>query len=123
MMTAQGTVNRMNRTTNFVNAATAPILTGILFIAVIISRAFLARIFVEFDVQTPMLTGIVRSAPFAWLVGLLFGLTVVVEVFLKNRTAKAIWRLFAILAVLVLGALYLFGMFRPMIGLGHLSGR
>jgi hypothetical protein len=46
-----------------------------------------------------------------------------VEVFLKNRTAKAIWRLFAILAVLVLGALYLFGMFRPMIGLGHLSGR
>jgi hypothetical protein len=71
--------------------------------------------FVEFEAERPVLTDMVLSAPFVWLVGLLFGLTGIKEVLLKNRTAKATCNTMALLVAFFLGALYVVGIWRPLI--------
>jgi hypothetical protein len=103
-------------------AVVSLLLTGALFVWIISTQSRFNRIFADFGTKTPMLTDMVRSTPFVWLAGALFGLTCIKELFLKSRTVKATWNVLAILAALFLGALYQVGMFQALTKLiGELS--
>ena len=63
--------------------------TGGLLAVVLSTRIKFSNIFADFQAELPLLTDILRSACFAWLVGILFGLTILKEFVVRNRTATA----------------------------------
>jgi hypothetical protein len=96
-------------------AATSLLLTGGLLAAVLRTQAGFSKIFADFAMKLPTLTLLVSSPGFTWLVGVLFVTTVLKELLLRNVTARTIWNACAILAVQVLAALYVIGIFGPLI--------
>jgi hypothetical protein len=98
-------------------SVTALFFSGWVLAWVIRTQSHFNRIFHDFGTELPPLTRFVGSAPFVWLVGLLFCLTGVKELFLRNRAAKATCNTIAICGALILGALYVEGMLLPLIRL------
>jgi hypothetical protein len=90
----------------FVFTAAAVALTGGLLAAVISSRGSFLKIFENFGVKLSGFTVLVISPLFVWLLGALFGLTVINALVVKNRTVRAVGNAAAILAAMVLAALY-----------------
>jgi uncharacterized membrane protein YdcZ (DUF606 family) len=87
-----------------------------LFVGVLSTRGGFDKMFADFGYrELPAITNIARSELFVWLVGTLFGLTIIKELLLKNRNMRAVCNTVAVIAALVLGAFYVFGMFRPLI--------
>ena len=94
--------------------AAAFLLTGGLLTVVLRTRGQFDKIFADFKTELPLVTQVTRSAPFSWLVEVLFALNVAKEFLPFSRRVKAVCSTLAILAVLALGALYLTGMFLPL---------
>ncbi len=90
------------------------LLTGGLLATVLRTRGQFVKIFADFKTELPLVTHVVQSAPFVWLVGTLFALNVAKEFLPVTRKTKAVCSTIAILAVLVLGALYLTSIFLPL---------
>lgn len=98
--------------------AVAVVFSGALFFAVLSTQGGLDKIFSDFGCrELPAITNLVRSGLFVWLAGTMFGLTIIKELLLKNTAMRAACNSVAIIAAMVLGALYVFGMFVPLITL------
>jgi signal transduction histidine kinase len=90
-------------------------LTTVLFIAVLSTRGYFYKLFDDFGVQLPAITTMLCSAVFAWLVGVLFGVTVLVQMIITSRNTKTAWNVIAIVFALLLGGLYAIAMFLPLV--------
>ena len=96
------------------------LLTGALLAAVSCTRGPFNTIFLELSTKMPAITDVVRSPRFVWIVAVLFGLTIVSTCVLRNSASQRAWNKIAILAALVLGGLYVSGMFLPLVRLANL---
>lgn len=63
--------------------------------------------------EVPTLPSMLLSLPFVWFVGVLFALTVAKEFFLERGAKKASWNIAAVVVAMVLGGIYLMGVFLP----------
>jgi hypothetical protein len=93
--------------------------TCILFVGVLATRGRFEEFFtdfgyVDFQATLPALTNGVRSTCFVAVVGLLFAMTVIKEFLLKSKPARAACNTAAFYGALLLGALYVMGMFLPL---------
>lgn len=86
-----------------------------LFIAVLSTRGYFDKLFHDFGVQLPAITNMLRSPVFIWIVGVLFGVTVLVQMIVTSRNTKTAWNVIAIIFALLLGGLYAIAMFLPFI--------
>jgi hypothetical protein len=99
----------------FVLTAVAILLTAGLLAEVVSTRSRFEKMFFEFGVKAPLPTRVFLSPLFEWFAGALFGLTIVKEFLLKSRSKRAVCDTIAICAALLLFALYVAYMFRPLI--------
>jgi hypothetical protein len=106
-------LSRINRNGIF---ACALIFTGGLFAAVLRTRGSMSKIFADFDVIRTPVTKIALSEYFVWILGALFGLTIIKELLLKKSKLKAVCSILAVLVAVSLGLLYVVGAFLPLIG-------
>jgi hypothetical protein len=97
--------------------ASAVVLTAHLLAIVLATRGRFRKIFLDFDVQLPVLTSVVCSAEFAWLVAAVFALTVIKQLLVRDSTAKAVFDAASIVTALALGGLYVEGIFLPLLEL------
>ena len=79
-----GTSVQRRDVASYSSIITSLFLTGGLFVGVLCSRSSMRSTFADFGTKVPVLTDVVLSASFAWLVGILFGLTVLKEALLKS---------------------------------------
>jgi hypothetical protein len=92
--------------------------TAALFILVLSTRRLfdgIVKMHLDFGWCLP---GVVRMLPASfvlWLVGVLFGVTFLLQLVLKNRSIKAACNIVAVAFASLLGALYLFGMLWPLL--------
>ena len=94
----------------------AIVLSGALFVVVLSTQGRLDGIYANLGWrELPLVTNLVRSRSFVWLAGILLGLTIIQGLLLKNKFMRAACNTVAGIAAFVLGALYVFGMFRPLI--------
>jgi hypothetical protein len=105
------------------HTATAIFLTGALFAGVVGTQGRFNRMFSEFGTKLMPLTDFVRSPSFAWLAGTLFVVTIAVEFAVKRRKWKTTFSTIAILVAVLMAAVYVVGMFLPLIRLANLSGK
>lgn len=96
-------------------AAAALLLTGGLAASVAKTQTSFSKIFRDFGVELPALTVLVQSPWFLGVLTVLFATTALKELLVKDAPTKAIWNGLAILSALVLGGLYLVGVFGPLI--------
>ena len=108
---------------SILRTAEALLFTGALLVGVVSTQGRFNRMFIEFNTKLTPLTDFVRSPSFAWLAGTLFVVTIAVEFGLKRRKWKATFSTIAILAAVLMAAVYVAGMFLPLIRLTNLSGR
>jgi hypothetical protein len=95
-------------------------LTGALLVVVSCTRGSFNRIFTDFNTKMPAITNVVRSPSFVAMVVVLFGITIISSVVPRNRVMHAIWNKIAVVAVVILGSLYVLGMFYPLVRLVNL---
>jgi len=118
----RGTVPGPSKAGSILRTAESLFFTGALFVGVVSTQGRFNRIFVEFNTKLMPLTDFVRSPSFAWLTGTLFGVTIAVEFAFKRRKWKTTFSTIAILVAVLMAAVYVVGMFWPLIRLTNLSG-
>jgi hypothetical protein len=94
---------------------TARLLSEALFIVVLLTQSRFGKVFAEFGFPLPVLTKIVRSGLFLWLLGALLGLTIFLDWRLRNSDRREPCNTVAVIVILALGALYVIGMFLPLV--------
>jgi hypothetical protein len=86
-----------------------------LFAGVLFSRGKFGEVFADFGYrELPATTNIARSLPFLLLAGTLLGVAIAKEWLLKDGALRSVWNDVTIIVALVLGGLYVIGMFIPL---------
>lgn len=98
---------------NVAGAMASGLSTALLFAIVASSRSSMGSIIRDLRGEVPAFPSVLLSLPFVWLVGALFALTVGKDLFMDRGAKKAWWNTVIIFAAMVLGGIYLIGVFWP----------